>query len=69
MNYPLIEPDLPPRNSQFHKRIVGTKPIPDTKSGNYCDLECGHRVMTFGSLSHTEGVVLCTQCRDKADET
>lgn len=54
------------RNTQFHKRIVNVKPIPNTKSGHYADLECGHRVMTFGDLNLTGGVALCMQCRDGA---
>lgn len=59
-----LEPDEGPRTSFFHKRIVSTKPIPNTQSGRVVNLECGHRVMTFGNLEHAGGVVLCTQCRD-----
>jgi hypothetical protein len=61
-----LEPDEGPRNSRFHKRILKTTPIPQTRVGNYLDLECGHRVMTFGDLTHAGGVVLCTDCRDRA---
>jgi hypothetical protein len=52
------------RDTAFHKRITGTTPIPDTRNGHMLDLECGHRVMTFGSLDHAQERVLCTQCRD-----
>ena len=62
-----LEPDLPPRDTKHHKRIIGIAPLTGTRSGNMADLECGHRVMTFGRLEHAGGVVLCTQCRD-ADE-
>lgn len=61
-----LEPDEAPRNSQWHKRIVRTSRIPNTRVGRWCDLECGHRVMAFGDLAHADGVVLCTQCRDQA---
>ena len=59
-----LEPDEEPRSSTHHKRIVSAAPIPGTRCGNYANLECGHRVMTFGNLGHADGVVLCTQCRD-----
>jgi hypothetical protein len=62
-----LEPDEGPRDSAFHKRIVKTRPIPGTRSGNTCTLECGHQVQTFGKLDHAGGVALCTQCRDAAD--
>lgn len=61
-----LEPDEAPRDTPFHKRIVRLSPIAGTQSGRYADLECGHRVATFGDLSHCEGVVLCTECRDMA---
>jgi len=61
-----LEPDEEPRNSQFHKRIVRSGRIPNTRVGHWCDLECGHRVHTFGDLALTKGVVRCTQCRDAA---
>jgi len=50
--------------TRFHKRIVRFKRVPSTLVGNICDLECGHRVLTFGPLTETNGAVLCTQCRD-----
>jgi hypothetical protein len=62
-----LEPDEGPRTSRFHKKIVKAAPLPNTQSGNTLDLECGHRVMTFGNLAHAGGVVLCTQCRDAAE--
>jgi len=61
-----MESDDGPRDTFFHKRIVRTASIPNTRSGNYVDLECGHRAMTFGNLDEAGGVVLCSQCRDAA---
>jgi len=63
-----LEPDEPPRASAFHKRIVETRPIPNTRSGNIAILECGHVVQAFGRLTLAEGRVLCTQCRDTAED-
>jgi hypothetical protein len=60
-----LEPDEGPRDSPFHKRITKVIPMPDSRSGNTIHLECGHRAMTFGDLKLTDGVVLCTECRDK----
>ena len=60
-----LEPDEEPRTSRFHRRIVSTAPMPHTRTGHYCDLECGHRVMTFGNLEMAGGRVLCTECRDR----
>ena len=51
-----------PRDTQWHKKIVKSDRIPGTKTGNNVWLECGHRVQTFGDLSHTGGVVLCQEC-------
>lgn len=61
-----LEPDEAPRESPFHKRILRTQPIKGTRTGHWADLECGHRVMTFGDLAKAEGKVLCTECRDGA---
>lgn len=58
-----LEPDEEPRNSPFHKRILHSAPIPNTKTGRFAHLECGHTVQTFGDLAHAHGVVLCEQCR------
>jgi len=60
-----LEPDPEPRDSPFHKRIVSTRPIPNTRTGHVATLECGHVVQTFGWLSLAHGVVLCMQCRDR----
>lgn len=60
-----LEPDEEPRNTRFHKRIVRAEKIPNTRTGNNLTLECGHRVQSFGNLLHANGVVLCTQCRDR----
>jgi hypothetical protein len=61
-----LEPDEGPRDTPFHKRIVRTMRVANTRMGHWCILECGHRVMTFGDLAHSAGLVLCTQCRDGA---
>ena len=53
----------------FHKRIVRVRPIPGTRRGNLIDLECGHRAKAFGDLGSVNGVVLCTECRDRDDIT
>jgi len=59
-----LEPDEGPRDTKFHKRIVATSRIPETRVGHYLDLECGHRTVAFGRLELAGGVVLCTACRD-----
>jgi hypothetical protein len=56
----IIETFLAP----FHKRITAAKLIPGTRTSYYCDLDCGHRVQTFGTVA--DGVLLCTECRDLA---
>jgi hypothetical protein len=59
-----MEP-VDPQPTRFHKRIVETERIPNTQSGNYLVLECGHRKMAFGDLSRAKnGMVLCDTCRD-----
>jgi hypothetical protein len=62
-----LEPDEPPRDTEYHKRIVRAVRIPNTRAGHVLDLECGHRVQSFGRLEHADGVVLCTQCRDAGE--
>ena len=60
-----MEPDEPPRDTKWHKRIVRVERIPNTRTGNNVTLECGHIVQAFGRLEpHAAGVVLCTVCRD-----
>lgn len=61
-----IEPDPLPRRGPWHKKIKAIHPIRDTRTGNQLTLECGHVVQSFGDLnrSDSEGLVLCTQCRD-----
>jgi hypothetical protein len=61
-----IEPDPEPRNTEWHKRILRAAPVPNTRTGRYLDLECGHQVMSFGKLEYAQGRVFCTQCRDGA---
>jgi len=56
------------RNTIYHKRIVRTSRVPGTRSGNYCFLECGHRVMTFGDLALLNGVTMCERCRENQHE-
>lgn len=58
-----IEPDPDPRNGPFHKRITHVVKIPNTKTGHWLGLECGHKVQSFGSLEHAQGRVLCVECR------
>lgn len=55
------------RQTPYHKRIVKADPIPGTRAGNVCTLECGHQVQTFGDLAHARGVALCQECRSDAD--
>lgn len=62
-----IEPDLPPRNSPYHRRIISFEPIPGTRSGNILTLECGHRVQGWGDLNRVEGRVMCAQCKNAAE--
>jgi hypothetical protein len=64
-----MESDEGPRDTVYHKRIISTTRIAHTKTGKYCHLECGHRVMLFGKLQATKGVVLCTVCRDVETES
>lgn len=59
-----LEPDPEPRNTKFHKKIARYKSVPDHPNRHYILLECGHFCLVFGKLSHAEGVVLCTDCRD-----
>jgi len=61
-----LEPDEEPRDTPWHKRIVATKPIENTRTGNWCELECGHTVQTFGDLAHANGRILCMVCRGGA---
>ena len=63
-----LESDDEPRDTVFHKRITRVSPLPNTRSGHMVTLECGHRAMTFGDLDHCGGVVLCTECRDRAED-
>jgi hypothetical protein len=64
-----LEPDPEPRTSPHHKRILETKRIENTKTGNYARLECGHWVIMFGRLELAGGVAFCRECRDTARET
>jgi hypothetical protein len=62
-----IEAERPEdRNTEFHKKIVAVKPIPNTRTGHFVVLECGHQVMTFGNLRHAQGKAFCVQCRKAA---
>ena len=64
-----LEPDEEPRNTKHHRRIVRVERIWETRVGHWCDLDCGHRVMTFGSLAQAGGVLCCTQYRDAEEKT
>lgn len=60
-----LEPDDNPRDTRFHKKIRRIiKTIPNTKTGFMLELECGHRVMSFGNLAHANGVLYCVACRE-----
>jgi len=61
-----VEPDDGRRDTAFHKRIVRTERLAQFRNGHMIDLECGHRVMTFGNLEHAGGVLLCSQCKAAA---
>jgi hypothetical protein len=61
-----MEPDSQHRDTVFHKFIVKIKPIPNTRTGHWLELECGHVVMTFGRLEMLDGVCLCQECRKAA---
>jgi hypothetical protein len=63
-----LEPDEGPRNTPYHKNIVRVERIPFTRTGNNVTLGCGHTVQAFGSLTHAEGVIFCTKCRDLDEE-
>jgi hypothetical protein len=57
-----IEPGLPPRNTEFHKRTVNAEPIPNRRSGYMLDLECGHEhVRSAWASTNTCGVGDCTE--------
>ena len=62
-----IEPDPPPRDTPYHRKITRTEPIPYTVSGKICWLDCGPVIQTFGDSRRLDGRVLCTECRDKAE--
>jgi len=53
------------RNSRFHMDIKKTKPIPNTRAGNYALLSCGHTVMVFGRLALAGGRAFCQKCFDE----
>lgn len=59
-----MEPDLGPRNTRFHRKIIRTVAIPNTRVGHTANLECGHTVQMFGRLDLANGVVFCQQCFD-----
>jgi hypothetical protein len=57
-----LEPDT--GLTPHHRRIVAARPIQGTRSGQICELSCGHTVQTYGDLKHARGgMVLCTECR------
>jgi hypothetical protein len=46
-----LEPDPEPRGSSpFHRRILRSERIPNTRTGQQVVLECGHTVQTFGRI-------------------
>lgn len=52
-----------------YKKITWTTPIPNTRTGHYVTLECGHQVMTFGNLNLTAGILLCQKCKGESSGT
>lgn len=65
----IIEPDLPPRDTPWHRRIVAIKPIEGTRSGNWLRLECDHIVQSFGNIKYLDGRAFCMKCRDASVQT
>lgn len=59
-----LEPDT--GHTPYHRAIVSMTPIPNTRTGNICELECGHRVHIFGKIELANGKALCMVCRDAA---
>lgn len=59
-----IQPDAGERGTKFHRAIVKSERIPNTKTGYYLDLGCGHRVMAFGNLDRAAGRALCERCEE-----
>ena len=62
-----IRPDSD-RDGPFHRAIVESSPIPDTRTGKVCRLSCGHVVKTFGGLAllGPDAKVLCERCEAEA---
>lgn len=58
-----ITPDIGPRNTDNHRKIVSMSDLAGTKSGKRLLLECGHTVLSFGPIENAGGVVLCDYCR------
>jgi hypothetical protein len=59
-----LEGDSGSRDSLFHRKIVSSTRIPNTRTGQDHLLECGHHVQSYGDLSAADGWLLCTECRD-----
>lgn len=59
-----LRPDMSPRNSPFHRSIVRIMRVEGTTSGHSLELDCGHKVFSFGDIAQAEGVILCTRCRE-----
>jgi hypothetical protein len=65
----VFEPDF--GVGPFHRKVVETRPIPNTRTGSINRLECGHVTQSFGDMEHArresgEMMVLCMACRDAA---
>ena len=54
--------------TKWHRRIIATARIAQTRVGLWCNLECGHRVQAFGDMTHADGWMLCMECRDAEEE-
>lgn len=62
-----IQPDPPPRDTPWHRKIVAATPMGGTRAGHWLELECGHKMAAFGNLTYAEGRVLCVLCaQDKS---
>jgi len=56
--------DEEPRNTQYHKRIIGAEPFAVAAQIYFIALACGHRATHFGDPAHLNGVAFCPVCRD-----
>lgn len=49
--------------SRFQCKILEVKPMPNTRSGRWLLLDCGHTLTAFGEVQTEEGgTVYCLSC-------